>query len=60
MEEYHYTPNVFARGLGLNSMQTIGIICPDVADSYMASAVAFLERRLREYGYDCIFICQQL
>ncbi|MCU6748484.1 MULTISPECIES: LacI family DNA-binding transcriptional regulator [Lachnospiraceae] len=54
MEEYHYTPNVFARGLGLNSMQTIGIICPDVADSYMASAVAFLERRLREYGYDCI------
>ena len=54
MEEYQYTPNVFARGLGLDSMKTIGIICPDVADSYMAAAVAFLERRLREYGYDCI------
>ena len=54
MEEYNYTPNVFARGLGLDSMKTIGIICPDVADAFMASAVAFLERRLRGYGYDCI------
>lgn len=54
MEEYQYTPNVFARGLGLDSMKTIGIICPDVSDSYMASCVAFLERRLRGYGYDCI------
>lgn len=57
MEENHYTPNVFARGLGLDSMQTIGIICPDVADAYMARAVSFLERRLKEYGYDCILYC---
>ena len=57
MEEYNYTPNVFARGLGLGSMQTIGIICPDVSDAYMARAVAFLERRLKEYGYDCILYC---
>ena len=54
MEENNYTPNVFARGLGLDSMQIIGIICPDVSDSYMASSVAFLERRLRGYDYDCI------
>lgn len=57
MEEQNYTPNVFARGLGLNSMQTVGIICPDVADAYMASAVAYLEKRLRCYGYDCILYC---
>jgi len=57
MEENRYTPNVFARGLGLNSMKTIGLICPDVADDYMARAVAFLERDLREYGYDCILYC---
>lgn len=57
MEEYKYTPNVFARGLGLNSMKTVGIICPDVADSYMANAVAYLERSLRSYGYDCILYC---
>ena len=57
MRENDYTPNVFARGLGLDSMQTIGIICPDVSDGYMASAVAILERRLKEYGYDCILYC---
>ena len=49
MEENGYTPNVFARGLGLDSMKTIGIICPDVSDSYMASAAFHLEGRLHEY-----------
>ncbi len=57
MEEHHYTPNVFARGLGLNSMKTVGIICPDVSDAYMANAVAHLEKSLRCYGYDCILYC---
>lgn len=57
MEEQNYTPNVFARGLGLGSMQTVGIICPDVADLFMAQAVAFLEKSLRGYGYDCILYC---
>lgn len=27
IEEYGYTPNAFARGLGLNTMNTIGILC---------------------------------
>lgn len=57
MEENHYTPNVFARGLGLNTMRTVGIICPDVSDAYMAKAVAYLEKNLRGYGYDCILYC---
>lgn len=57
MEENNYTPNAFARGLGLNSMKTIGLVCPDVADNYMAKAVAYLEHSLREYGYDCILYC---
>jgi len=57
MEENNYTPNVFARGLGLNSMKTIGLICPDVSDNYMARAVAYLEKDLRDYGYDCILYC---
>ena len=30
MEENNYTPNVFARGLGLGSMKSVGIVCPDV------------------------------
>ena len=57
MEANNYTPNVFARGLGLNSMKTVGIVCPDVSDDYMAGSVAYLEKRLRSYGYDCILYC---
>ena len=57
MEEQNYTPNVFARGLGLNSMHTVGIVCPDVSDAYMANAVAHLEKYLKKYGYDCILAC---
>lgn len=57
MEENNYTPNVFARGLNLNSMKTVGLVCPDVADNYMARAVSFLEQDLRQYGYDCILYC---
>ena len=57
MEENNYTPNVFARGLGLGSMKTLGISCPDVADTYMAKAVSYLEKNLQGYGYDCILYC---
>ena len=57
MEENNYTPNVFARGLGLGSMKSVGIVCPDVADTYMAKAVSYLEKNLRGYGYDCILYC---
>lgn len=57
MEEQNYTPNVFARGLGLGSMNIVGIVCPDVSDAYMAKAVAYLEKSLRHYGYDCILYC---
>ena len=27
INQYEYTPNAFARGLGLNTMKTIGIMC---------------------------------
>lgn len=57
MEELNYTPNVFARGLGLNSMNTIGIMCSNSSDPYLAEAVYHLERTLRQNGYDCILCC---
>lgn len=57
IEKSNYTPNVFARGLGLDSMKTIGILCPDISDLYMAEAVSALEKKLHEYGYDCILGC---
>jgi len=57
MEELGYTPNVFARGLGLNTMKTIGIMCTDSSDIYLANAVYFLERELRFNAYDAILCC---
>ena len=42
IEEYGYTPNAFARGLGLNTMNTIGILCADSSDLYLAKAVYYI------------------
>ena len=57
MDELGYTPNVFARGLGLNTMKTIGIMCSDSSDLYLANAIYYLERGLRSNGYDAILCC---
>ncbi|MEG0368416.1 MAG: LacI family DNA-binding transcriptional regulator [Hungatella sp.] len=57
MKELGYTPNIFARGLGLNTMKTIGIMCSDSSDPYLANAIYYLERELRVNGYDAILCC---
>ncbi len=57
IEECGYEPNAFARGLGTGSMRTIGILCADVADIYLANAVSYLERELRQNGFDTILNC---
>ena len=57
MDELGYTPNVFARGLGLDTMQTIGIMCSDSSDPYLAGAIYYLERGLRSHNYDAILCC---
>lgn len=54
IEEEGYTPNVFARGLGLNTMKMIGILCTDVSDIFYAKAVSVVENALRQYGYDSL------
>ena len=57
MDELGYTPNVFARGLGLGTIQTIGIMCSDSSDPYLAHAIYYLERELRANHYDSILCC---
>ena len=42
IEKYDYTPNAFARGMGLHSVQTIGILCADSSDLFLAKAVYYL------------------
>lgn len=57
MQELGYTPNVFARGLGLGTIQSVGIMCSDSSDPYLAHAIYHLERGLRDHGYDAILCC---
>lgn len=57
MDELGYTPNVFARSLGLNTMRTIGILCADSSDPWLADAIYYLEQELRQNGYDSILCC---
>ncbi len=57
INQYEYTPNAFARGLGLNTMKTIGILCADSSDLYIAKAVYYVEQLLRSNGYDSILCC---
>lgn len=57
MQQEDYTPNVFARGLGLNSMKVIGILCTDVSDTYYAKAVSLVEELLRKNGFGALLCC---
>lgn len=57
IDQYEYTPNAFARGLGLNTMKTIGIMCADSSDLYLAKAIYYIEQLLRANGYDSILCC---
>ena len=57
IERSGYSPNVFARGLGLNTMHTVGILCADCSDPYLAEAVYYLERELSANDYDMILYC---
>ena len=57
MQELGYTPNAFARGLGLNTMKTIGILCLDSSDPFLANAVFHLEQNLKSHNYDTLLCC---
>ncbi|MHB8128138.1 MAG: LacI family DNA-binding transcriptional regulator [Mobilitalea sp.] len=57
MEDCGYTPNAFARGLGLNSMKTVGILCADSSDPYIASDIFFIEQELRQNNYNALLCC---
>ena len=57
IEQCGYTPNAFARGLGLNTMNTIGILCVDSSDLYLSKAVYYIEQNLRAGGYHAVLCC---
>lgn len=57
MKEYDYAPSAFARGMGLHSLKTIGILCADSSDLFLAKAVYYLEQELQKNGYESLLCC---
>lgn len=57
MREEGYQPNAFARGLTLNTMQTVGLLCADTSDPYLGSAISYLEQKLRAHNYESLLCC---
>ena len=54
MEKYDYTPNAFAKGLGSNSTNTIGILCTVSSVAHTAKLIYSIEQRLLDAGYDTL------
>lgn len=57
IEKYDYIPNAFARGMGLRSLRTIGILCADSSDLFAAKAIYLLEQELQASGYEALLCC---
>lgn len=57
IKESNYTPSSLARGLGSGRTKTVGVVCTDISDMYYASAVCYLEKELRQSGYDVLLSC---
>ena len=57
IRQYDYTPNAFARGMGLRSLKTVGILCADSSDLFFAKAVYYLEQELKDNGYEALLCC---
>lgn len=54
IKQLGYTPNQIARGLATNSSKTIGILVPDIRNSFHAESAFELEQRLNQDGYSSI------
>lgn len=57
IQQYDYIPNAFARGMGLGSSKTVGILCADSSDLYAAKAIYLLEQELQAKGYEALLCC---
>ena len=55
-KDLNYIPNLAARSLARGNSHTIGVIIPDISNSFFAELVHDLQIELNKYEYD-IFLC---
>lgn len=51
----NYQPNPFAKGLKKGSSDTIGLVVPNISDSFYARIARRIEKKAEEYGYNVVF-----
>ncbi|HWR22067.1 MAG TPA: LacI family DNA-binding transcriptional regulator [Feifaniaceae bacterium] len=54
LREHAYEPNEVARSLRLKDAKTIGIIIPDITNTYYSAVIKGVESVCREYGYSAL------
>jgi LacI family transcriptional regulator len=54
-KEHNYVPNQLARGLSRGKSETIGLIIPNISDTFYSKIAGFIERKAKELGYTVIF-----
>jgi LacI family transcriptional regulator len=53
--ENNYKANYLARGLSLGRSDTIGLVVPNIGDSYFARIARRIERKARRSGYNVVY-----
>lgn len=54
-KENNYKANHLARGLSLGKSDTIGLVVPNIGDTYYARIARRVERKARKSGYNVVF-----
>lgn len=55
LEKYNYIPNQIARSLKNKTSNTVGIIIPDITESFFTQVIKGVEQILTKNGYSLIF-----
>ena len=54
-EIHNYRPNQLARGLSRGKTETLGLIIPNISDTFYAMIAGHIERKAKEFGYTVVF-----
>lgn len=55
VREKNYVPNQLARGLSRGKSETIGLIIPNISDTFYALIAGYVENKAMKLGYNVIF-----
>lgn len=57
IKKLKYQPNVYAQNLKSKTTKTIGLLLPDISNTYYATIAAGVEKQLRKEGYVIFLAC---